>query len=60
MDERDLYRLQRECDISGKQVDKILGQEILRGLVNRLDAILKTFPEGAFARLGTGLQKIAN
>ncbi len=91
MDERDLYRLQRECDldrwydslkdmtmrtefiplsmdegriildewqlIAGSfnpaQVDKFLGQEPLQGLVGRMNNLLNTFSDGAFARLGT-------
>ncbi len=91
MDERELYRLQRECDLdrwyealkdvtmrtefiplsmdegkilldewqlmarsySEKQVDKVLSQQPLLVLVNKLDKILKTYPEGAFARLGS-------
>ncbi len=91
MDERELYRLQRECDLDRwyealkdvtmrtefiplsmvegrtlfdewqlmagsyreKQVDKVLSQQPLLGLVNKLDKILKTYPEGAFARLGS-------
>ncbi len=36
-----------------KQVDKVLGQQPLLGLVIKLDKILKTYPEGAFARLGS-------
>ncbi len=90
-DEREMYRLQRECDfdrwyealkdvtmrtefiplsmeesgaileggrsIEGslmwKQVDKILEQNNLRALAAKLGALIATFPEGAFARLGT-------